>query len=91
MGRIPSLARFEVALLPVALVYRNPKRKRGMSQYQLSLAYAAGYEKSATSKLARRAFINCVQKPPKAAMTDVEQNGFSIVTRSLGQVAVFSP
>ncbi|TWT94162.1 hypothetical protein Pla100_37710 [Neorhodopirellula pilleata] len=48
---IPSLARFEVALLPVALVYRNPTRKRGMSQYQLSLAYAAGYEKNATGML----------------------------------------
>ncbi|TWT97467.1 hypothetical protein Pla100_26210 [Neorhodopirellula pilleata] len=29
-----SVVAFEVAILPVALVFSNPLRKRGMSQYQ---------------------------------------------------------
>ena len=61
----PSLARFEVALSAELLANGNPTRQRGLSQDQIFLAHASGYEKSAPSKLARRV-SDCPLTQPKA-------------------------
>ena len=45
---------FEVALSAELLENRNPTRQRGMSQDQIFLVHASGYERSENSKLTRR-------------------------------------